>query len=135
ERGHQQVNLGREVPVQRTERHLGALGDGPHLHGVITALGGERERRVQDPLAPFTLRGRTDVGLGRGCRLGSGTRSRRWHWGPLVLFRPTISVPRPRRNMRDRSWACTDETCSTSSETGEVTVPVATTRQRRWTSA
>ena len=85
QRADQQVDLGREVPVQRAERHVGALGDGPHLHGVVAALGRERQRGVQDPLAPFPLGGRADVGIGCGGRLATGTRSRRWHSGPLII--------------------------------------------------
>jgi hypothetical protein len=79
------VDLGRKVPVQGAERHVGAFRDGPHLHGVVTALGRERQRGVQYPLAPFPLRGGANFGIGYRGRLATDTRSRRWHSGPLIV--------------------------------------------------
>jgi hypothetical protein len=90
--GDQQVVLGREVPVQRPERHVGVLGDGPHLHGVVAALGSERQRRVQDPLAPQLLGGRADVGLTSRRRLVPGTCSCCWH-----LSYPSSNRPHDQR--------------------------------------
>src|SRR5215469_11238032 len=76
QRAEQQVDLGREVPVQRAERHLGALRDGPHLHGLIAALGRQRKRRVQDPLATHLLGRRARVGIsGRRVDLRTCSRS------------------------------------------------------------
>ena len=57
ERGDEQVDLGREVAVERAEGDVGLLGDGAHLDGVEAALGGQRDGRVEDPLAAVPLRG------------------------------------------------------------------------------
>ena len=61
ERGDEQVDLGGEVAVQRAEGDVGLLGDGAHLDGVEAALGGERDRRVEDPLAAVALRGGAEI--------------------------------------------------------------------------
>ncbi len=37
ESGDEQVDLGREVAVERAERDVGVVGDGAHLDGVKTA--------------------------------------------------------------------------------------------------
>src|SRR5439155_9329581 len=85
QRGHQQVDLGGEVPVERAEGHVGPFGHGPHLHRVVTALGGQRQRGVQDPLAPLALRRRTQLGVADcGQRIGS-TCSRWCHTGSLTV--------------------------------------------------
>lgn len=39
QRRHQQMHLRREVPVQRANRDVGAVGDGAHLHRLIAAFG------------------------------------------------------------------------------------------------
>ena len=52
----EEVDLGREVPVQRAERHVRLIGNRPHPDRVIAALGGQDERGIQDPAAPVPLR-------------------------------------------------------------------------------
>ena len=64
----QQVDLGREVAVERAERHIGEIGDLAHLDGVVAALAGQRDGRVQDPAPAGALRrrgrpGRREPGL------------------------------------------------------------------------
>ncbi len=88
---HQQVDLRREVAVERAQCDVGAVGHGPHLHGVEPALGGQRDGRVDDPLAPLALGGRAEL-VARHERVR--TRLRRWHGddppgtcctGPLIV--------------------------------------------------
>ena len=62
--GHQEVNLRREVPVQRSDRHIRAICHRAHLNRFEAPLGGDSQRRVEDALAPFTL------GLGAQFRFG-----------------------------------------------------------------
>ena len=57
ERGDEQVDLRREVPVERAQRDVGLLGHRPHLHRVEAALGRQRDGGVEYPLAPVPLRG------------------------------------------------------------------------------
>jgi hypothetical protein len=83
--GHQQVDLGREVPVQGAQGDVGLLGHGPHLHRFVAALGGQRQRGVQDPLAPLALRRRTQLGVA-GCAQRIGSTCSRWcHTGSLIV--------------------------------------------------
>lgn len=51
QRRHQQMHLRREVPVQRANRDVGAVGDGAHLHRLIAAFGRDSHGGVQDALA------------------------------------------------------------------------------------
>ena len=53
--GHEEVDLGGEVPVERAQRHVGLLGHRPHLDGVEPALRRERDGRVEDALATVAL--------------------------------------------------------------------------------
>lgn len=62
QRRHQQMHLRREVPVQRANRDVGAVGDGAHLHRLIAAFGRDSHGGVQDALAalPLCLRSELD---------------------------------------------------------------------------
>src|SRR5205814_2013127 len=51
-----EVFLRREVPVDRRQRHARALGDIPHLDGVVLTLFEQRDGGGDDPLPALLLR-------------------------------------------------------------------------------
>jgi hypothetical protein len=69
------MDLGREVAVHGAEGDLGTLGHGAHLDGVVTALGRERQRRVEDAPAAITLRRRALVRRDRHVRQANSRTS------------------------------------------------------------
>ncbi len=55
ERGDQEMDLGREVAVERAERDISVVGDGSHLDGVKPARVGKGDRGIENAAAAFTL--------------------------------------------------------------------------------
>ena len=98
--GHQQVNLGGEIPVERAKGHARPVGHRPHLHRVVAAAGRQRQGGVQDPLTALALGRRAELGLGGRARGGGGTCSRCCHSGPLSSWQKGAVPPAPRRCSR-----------------------------------
>src|SRR5262249_40527887 len=95
-------------PVEGAEGHVGPFGHGPHLHGVVAALGGQRQRGVQDPLAPLALRRGAKLTLAGRPERVDGTCSRWCHADPSpcpsVTRLPSAAAVFMARSLAAQRW-------------------------------
>jgi hypothetical protein len=105
QRGHQQVHLGGEIPVQRADCDVGTIGHRAHLNSLVAALGGDGHRRVQDALATLALCFRPELGLGKYRHVHHLTRLRAGRTRGLT--RVGMGWPRNGRgHLTDSSFSC-----------------------------
>jgi hypothetical protein len=92
---HQQMDLRREVAVQRADRDVRAFSHGTHLNCFVTTLGGDGEGGVQDALAAFPLSFGSEFGFSQNGHVHHLTRA-----GGRIGPRTRIGVCWQRRRPR-----------------------------------